>query len=107
MRSGLGRNKAESIVEDFDSIHQFLDRLENERARSLSKPVVVIRGRQPEDSAHALDSYGVSLADYEFECLTDDDAKSRASRYLQIHPMIEVWQGVRWVDRLTRDMAAE
>jgi hypothetical protein len=32
----------ESIVEDFDSIRRYLNRLENERARSLSAPAVVI-----------------------------------------------------------------
>ena len=31
-----------SIVEDFDSIRRYLNRLENERARSLSAPAAVI-----------------------------------------------------------------
>ena len=51
MRSGLGRKTPESIVEDFDSIRQYLNRLQNERARSLSTPVVVTEKRKPEDSA--------------------------------------------------------
>jgi hypothetical protein len=51
MRSGLGRKKAESIVEDFNSIHQYLNQLESERARSFSTPVVVIGERKPEASA--------------------------------------------------------
>ena len=40
MHSGLGHQIAESIVEDFDSIRWYLNRLENERVRSLSTPVV-------------------------------------------------------------------
>ena len=51
---------------------------------------------------HAVDPYGVSLADYEFECTTDEEAKSRAARYLHVHPVVEIWQGVRRVARLTR-----
>jgi hypothetical protein len=53
--------------------------------------------------AHAVDPNGVSLADYEFECSTDEDAKRRACTYLNLHPVIEVWEGVRRVTRLTRD----
>jgi hypothetical protein len=53
--------------------------------------------------AHAVDLHGVSLADYEFECATDEDAKQRAASYLQVHPVLEVWQGVRRVARLGRD----
>jgi hypothetical protein len=33
---------SESSIEDFDSIRRYLNRLENERARSLSAPAVVI-----------------------------------------------------------------
>jgi len=29
--------------------------------------------------------------------------KKRAANYLQAHPIIEVWEGVRRVGRLTRD----
>jgi hypothetical protein len=53
--------------------------------------------------AHAVDLHGVSLAVYEIECATDEEAKDRASSYLHAHPAIEVWQGVRRVVRLTRD----
>jgi hypothetical protein len=52
---------------------------------------------------HAGDPYGVSLADYEFECATDSEAEERAAKYLHVHPVIEVWQGVRRVKRLTRN----
>jgi hypothetical protein len=52
--------------------------------------------------AHAVDLHGVSHADYEFECATDEEAKHRAASYLHAHPVIEVWQGVRRVVRLTR-----
>ncbi|WP_245286999.1 hypothetical protein [Bradyrhizobium sp. Tv2a-2] len=52
---------------------------------------------------HGVDACGVSLADYEFECATDEEAEERASRYLNVHPVIEVWQGMRRVARLTRN----
>ena len=41
--------RSESIVEDFDSIRRYLNRLENERARSLSAPAVVIEEGKLED----------------------------------------------------------
>ena len=53
---------------------------------------------------HAVDA-GVSLADYEFECATDEEAKERAGRYLDVHPVLEIWQGVRPVARLSRSHA--
>ena len=53
--------------------------------------------------AHAVDLHGVSLADYEFECAKDEDAKQRAANYLRAHLVIEVWEGVRRVVRLTRN----
>jgi hypothetical protein len=46
---------AESIVEDFNSIRRYLNRLENERARSLSTPLVAVEERKPEDSASISD----------------------------------------------------
>ncbi len=64
------------------------------------------RGRGMRYRAHAVDAYGVSLTDYEFECANDEAAISRANGYLQVHPIIEVWQGVRRVDRLTRGRSA-
>jgi hypothetical protein len=53
--------------------------------------------------AHAVDPHGVSLADYEIECATDEEAEERASRYLDVHPVIEIWQDMRRVTRLTRN----
>jgi hypothetical protein len=53
--------------------------------------------------AHAVDQYGVALATYEFECIADQEAKRRGEKYLQIHPVIEIWQGVRRIGRLPRD----
>ena len=51
MHSGLWRKVPESIVADFDSIRQYLNRLENERARILSTPpVVATRARKLENS---------------------------------------------------------
>jgi hypothetical protein len=40
--------RSENIVEDFDSIRRYLNRL-NERARSLSAPAVVIEEGRSED----------------------------------------------------------
>ena len=34
--------KSEGIVDDFESIRRYLNRLENERARSASAPAIVI-----------------------------------------------------------------
>jgi hypothetical protein len=55
--------------------------------------------------AHAVDVDGVSRAVYEFESANDQEAKYRAEGYLEAHPTIEVWEGVRRVARLTRDEA--
>ena len=41
--------RSESIVDDFGAIRQYLDRLENGRARSLSAPAVVIEEARSED----------------------------------------------------------
>jgi hypothetical protein len=52
IRRRIGANavkKSEGIVEDFDSIRQYLDRLENERARSMSESAVVIEERKSKD----------------------------------------------------------
>jgi hypothetical protein len=38
--------RSENIIEDFDSIRRHLNRLENERARTLSAPAVVIERGQ-------------------------------------------------------------
>jgi hypothetical protein len=46
---------AESIVKDFDSIRQYLNRLQNERARSLSMPIVTVEERKPENSGNISD----------------------------------------------------
>jgi hypothetical protein len=38
-----------SVIEDFDSIRRHLNRFENERARSLSAPALVIEEGKSED----------------------------------------------------------
>jgi len=50
--------------------------------------------------AHAVDPYGVSLTDYKFECAADEEARSRANSHIRVHRVIELWQGMRRVDRL-------
>lgn len=51
---------------------------------------------------HATDLSGVALAAYEIESGCDDDATRRAEIFLEAHPSIEIWEGVRRVARLTR-----
>ncbi|WP_234683709.1 hypothetical protein [Bradyrhizobium monzae] len=51
---------------------------------------------------HATDLSGVALAAYEIESGCDDDATRRAEIFLEAHPSIEIWDGVRRVARLTR-----
>lgn len=51
---------------------------------------------------HATDLSGVALAAYEIESGCDDDAMRRAEIFLEAHPSIEIWDGVRRVARLTR-----
>jgi hypothetical protein len=41
--------RSESIIEDFHSIGRYLNRLENERARGLSAPVVLIKEGKSEE----------------------------------------------------------
>ncbi|MCP3459654.1 hypothetical protein [Bradyrhizobium sp. CCGUVB23] len=52
--------------------------------------------------AHATDLANVALTVYEIEAGCDDDAKRRTQTFLQAHPAIEIWDGVRRVARLTR-----
>ena len=51
---------------------------------------------------HATDLSGVALAAYEIEAGCDDDARRRAVIFLEAHPSIEIWDGVRCVARLIR-----
>lgn len=51
---------------------------------------------------HATELSGVALAAYEIEAGCDDDAKRRAEIFLEAHPSIEIWDGVRHVARLIR-----
>ena len=55
--------------------------------------------------AYAVDLWGVTHATYELECDCDDDAKRRAVKFLEAHPVIEVWSGPRRVARFTADTA--
>jgi hypothetical protein len=43
--------RSESIVEDFDSISRYLDRLENERIQKLLAPADAIKEEKSEDRA--------------------------------------------------------
>jgi hypothetical protein len=52
---------------------------------------------------HATDLTGVALAAYEIEAGCDEHAGRRAEIFLEAHPSIEIWEGVRCVARLTRE----
>jgi len=56
--------------------------------------------------AFAVDLFGVARATYEIDCANDADARRRAERFLNAHPVVEVWHGVRHVARLTRERTA-
>jgi hypothetical protein len=57
--------------------------------------------RQMRYVAQAVDQYGVSLATYEFECRSDEEAREKAGRYLAVHHTIDLWADGRRVSRLT------
>jgi hypothetical protein len=44
--------RSESIVEDFDSISRYLDRIENERVQKLQAPAVGMKEEKSEDRAN-------------------------------------------------------
>ena len=52
--------------------------------------------------AFALNLSGVAQAAYLLHCPDDDNAKVRAQRFLQGHPVVEVWNGPVRVARLLR-----
>jgi hypothetical protein len=56
--------------------------------------------------AYALSLLGVAHATCEMECADDDDARLRAVRFLEAHPIIEIWKGARRVARLTKSEAS-
>ena len=53
--------------------------------------------------AYAVDLVGIARAVYEIDCQTDKDAEDRAERFLDAHPVVEVWDGPRRVVRLVRE----
>ncbi len=57
--------------------------------------------------AYAVDLSGVARTAYELESADDAEAKRRAQNFLEAHPSIELWKGVRLVARLTRDKGEE
>jgi hypothetical protein len=57
--------------------------------------------------AYAVDLWGVVHATYELECGAVDDARRRAAKLLEAHPVIKIWSGARRVERLTADAHQE
>lgn len=53
--------------------------------------------------AYAVDFSGVARAVYEIDCPTDKDAEDRAKKFLNAHPVVEVWEGPRRIARLVRE----
>jgi hypothetical protein len=54
-------------------------------------------------TAHYVDLFGVSLANYVLAAMDDEAAKLEARQLLVIHPSIEVWHGPRWIARFVRE----
>lgn len=54
--------------------------------------------------AYAIDLSGVARAVYEIDSPTDKDAQTRAEKFLDAHPAVELWEGRRRVARLVREM---
>lgn len=53
--------------------------------------------------AYSVDLSGVARALYEIDCPSDKDAQDRAEKYLEAHPVVELWDGPRRVARLVRE----
>ena len=51
-------------------------------------------------TAQAVDQFGVSLATYEFECHSDEEARQTAGKYLAVHDTVDLWENGRRVARL-------
>ena len=43
--------------------------------------------------AYAVDVSGVARAVHEIDCPTDKDAETRAEKFLEAHPTVELWDG--------------
>jgi hypothetical protein len=56
--------------------------------------------------AYHVDLRGITKASYELQASDDSDAASEARYFLKFHPSIEVWQGARWIARLTHEVPA-
>jgi hypothetical protein len=56
--------------------------------------------------AYAVDVFGIANATYELRCANDKDAEERVRELLEAHQTIELWEGLRRVALLTRDMDA-
>lgn len=57
--------------------------------------------------AYAVDLSGVARGVYEIDCPTDQDARARAEKLLEMHPFIELWDGPRKVARLVRGVSED
>ncbi|WOH60266.1 MULTISPECIES: hypothetical protein [Bradyrhizobium] len=55
--------------------------------------------------AYVVDLSGVARAAYEIDSPTDQDAKTRAEKFLDAYPAVEVWDGPRKIARLVRESA--
>ncbi|MGY3694993.1 hypothetical protein ACVIGA_005073 [Bradyrhizobium sp. USDA 3240] len=53
--------------------------------------------------AYAVDLWGATHATYELECGGDDEARRRSLKFLEAHPVVELWSGPRRIARLMVD----
>ena len=53
--------------------------------------------------AYYIDLSGAAKSSYELKAVDDEQAKTEARYFLNFHPAIQIWQGSRYVVRLTRE----
>jgi hypothetical protein len=53
--------------------------------------------------AYVVDLSGVARAVYQIDSPTDEDARTRAEKFLDTYPAVEVWDGPRRIARLVRE----
>ena len=53
--------------------------------------------------AYHFDLSGGTRASYELHAADDAKAAAEARYFLKFHPSIDVWQGARWIVRLSRE----
>lgn len=58
---------------------------------------------KPKYCAYYVDLLGAAKSSYELKAVDDEQAKVEARYFLNFHPSIQVWQGARYIVRMTRE----